>query len=278
MAHDRPPRRRPVPRATPSDPGRGRGGAPHAGGGAPGCHAGRARCPLAGGHRRRPQRANDRPGLGPARPAAQKKSLRAAEQDADARAAWAAEIGTWSAPVVFLDETSTHTSLTRPRARAPRGQRVVGRVPRNHGPHVTCLAARGVAGIVAPCVVEGALDGPLFAARVGRWLVPHLAPGTTVVCDNLSVHKHPDVRTALEAAGCALRFLPAYSPDFNPIELAFAKLKAHPRGTAARSFPVLVEAIGTGLSTITATDARAFVAHCGYPITAGSEQPLREPL
>ena len=229
---------------------------------------------MAGDPWRRDEPDDDGPRPGPARAAAQKKSLHASERDPQARAAWAAEIPTWTTPLVFVDETSTHTSLTRRRGRAPHGQRVVGAVPRNHGPNVTCLAALSVGGIVAPCVVEGALDGPLFAAWVARWLVPRLAPETTVVCDNLSVHKHPAVQTALAAARCSMRFLPAYSPDLNPIELAFAKLKTHLRGAGARSFDTLVAEIGAGLTAITSSDARAFVAHCGYPVTAGSEQPL----
>jgi transposase len=229
---------------------------------------------VAGGHGGRGERADDGPGAGPTEAAAQKKSLRAAEQDAAARAAWRDELPTWTTPVVFLDETSTHTSLTRRRARAPRGQRVVGTVPRNHGPNVTCLAALSRAGIVAPCVFEGALDGPLFAAWVARWLVPALRPGTMVVCDNLSVHKHSAARAALEAADCTLRFLPAYSPDLNPIELAFAKLKAHLRGAGARSFPDLVAAIGTGLARISSHDAYVFFAHAGYPSMPTSEQAL----
>ena len=177
--------------------------------------------------------------------------------------------------LVFLDETSTQTTMTRARGRAPRGTRVVGTVPRNHGPNVTCLAAISATGVQVPCVFEGALDGAFFGRWVTDWLVPVLAPGTTVVLDNLSVHKTPAARQAIEAAGCHLRFLPAYSPDFNPIEPLFSKLKTHLRGAAARAFDPLVEAIGDGLRTITPGDIAGYYRHCGYPVPSDETvQPL----
>ncbi len=175
--------------------------------------------------------------------------------------------------LVFLDETSTQTVMTRRSGRAPHGERVVGVVPRNHGPNVTCLAAISADGVQAPCVFEGALNGDLFARWVQEWLVPTLRPGTTVVLDNLSVHKNADARAAIEAAGCQLRFLPAYSPDFNPIELAFSKLKTHLRGVAARAFDPLVAAIGAGLEAITPTDIAGYYRHCGYHLPLPKEQP-----
>ncbi len=176
--------------------------------------------------------------------------------------------------MLFLDETSTQTVMTRRYGRAPRGQRVVGRVPRNHGPNVTCLMAISPTGVQAPCVFEGALDGALFARWIDAWLVPILPPGTIVSLDNLSVHRHPGVRTAIEAVGCHLRFLPPYSPDFNPIELIFAKLKTHLRGAEARAFEPLVAAIKRGLATITPSDLRACHRHCGYRLETESRQPL----
>lgn len=180
---------------------------------------------------------------------------------------WRAEVAALPAStLVFLDETSTQTTMTRARGRAPRGTRMVGAVPRNHGSNVTCLAAISPTGVHAPCVFEGALDGPLFGRWVADWLVPTLTPGATVVLDNLSVHKTPAARQALEAAGCHLRFLPAYSPDFNPIELLFAKLKTHLRGAAARAFDPLVDAIGDGLRTITPTEIVGSYRHCGYHV------------
>lgn len=209
-------------------------------------------------------------------PAAQKKTVIASEQDAEARASWRDVTATIPAQsVIFLDETSTQTNMTRRRARAPRGQRAVGRVPRNHGPNITCLAALTPTGISEPLVFKGALDGDVFVTWVREWLAPSLEPGTTVVLDNLSVHKHQAARTAIEAAGCTLRFLPAYSPDFNPIEHAFAKLKTHLRTVAARDYESLSTAIGDGLDTITAADAAAFYRHCGYHLPVDhATQPL----
>ena len=200
----------------------------------------------------------------------------ATERDPAARAQWVAERAGWAAhDVVFLDETSTQTVMTRARGRARRGERVVGRVPRNHGPNVTCLAALTPTGIRAPLVFPGALDGAIFVQWVRDRLLPTLAPGTTIVLDNLSVHRTAPARAVIEAAGCHLRFLPAYSPDCNPIELAFAKLKTHLRGVASRAYDTLVTAIGDGFDRITAADAVAWYRHCGYHVPDPSPlQPL----
>lgn len=140
----------------------------------------------------------------------------------------------------------------------------MGRVPRNHGPNASCLAALSPTGIIAPLVIDGAIDGSVFQPWLRDWLLPTLTPGTTLVCDNLSVHRNPDVRTLVEAAGCHIRFLPAYSPDFNPIELAFSTLKTHLRTAGARTAETLVAAIGTAFTGITATEATAWYRHCGY--------------
>jgi transposase len=197
--------------------------------------------------------------------------LIATEQDADARARWRTEVeAVVPETLVFLDETSTQTVMTRRTGRAPGGQRVVGHVPRNHGPNVTCLVAIGPDGLHAPCVFEGALDGALFVRWVSDWLVPTLRPGMTVVLDNLSVHKTPAARAAIEGAGCQLRFLPAYSPDFNPIEFMFAKLKTYLRGVAARTFEPLLAAIGDGLARGTPADIAGYYRHCGYPLMSGN--------
>lgn len=210
------------------------------------------------------------PDPAPARAGAEKKSLIASEQNAPARAAWRDAIAAVDpATLVFLDETSTQTVLTRTHARAPRGTRIVARIPRNHGENVTCLAAVSAAGITAPLVFEGALDGPIFAQWVRECLLPALRPGQTIVLDNLSVHKNAAARTAIEAAGCTLCFLPAYSPDFNPIELLFAQLKTALRGAAARTFEALVDAIGIALNQLTRADIQACFRHCGYDLTPG---------
>jgi transposase len=156
--------------------------------------------------------------------------------------------------------------MTRSRARAPRGERAVGRVPRNHGPNVTLLAALGPDGIGPAMVLEGAGDGDGFAAYARGFLAPALRPGQVVVLDNLSAHKDERVREAVEGAGGRLLFLPAYSPDLNPIELAFAKVKTHLRRAAARERPALETAIREAIDAVTAADARGFFAHCGFPL------------
>ena len=191
-----------------------------------------------------------------------------------ARAVWREATGTIPpATLVFLDETSTQVTMTRRRGRARRGQRVVDRVPRNHGQNVTCLTAISPTGLHAPCVFEGALDGPLFLQWMRDWLLPELSRGTTIVLDNLNVHRNPEVRQVVEAAGCFLLFLPAYSPDFNPIELVFAQLKAHLRGLAARTTAGVTDAIGSGMARLTAAQIRAYYRHCGYLLPEPVTQP-----
>lgn len=170
------------------------------------------------------------------------------------------------AQIVFLDETSTHISLCRRYARAPRGVRAYGQVPRNHGHNVTLLAALTPDGIGPSMTMPGAIDSDAFAAYVRRFLVPSLHPGQVVILDNLSAHKSAVARQAIEDAGCELRFLPAYSPDFNPIELAFAKLKSRLRAAAARDTETLHRATADAIDAITRADAHAFYAHCGFPL------------
>ena len=170
--------------------------------------------------------------------------------------------------MVFLDETSTHTSLTRRYARAPRGVRAYGQVPRNHGHNVTLLAALTPAGIGPSMTIAGSIDSAAFVAYVRRFLVPSLHPGQVVILDNLSAHKSAAAREAIEAAGCELRFLPTYSPNFNPIELAFAKIKSRLRAAAARDPSSLEAATAMAIDRITPADAHAFYAHCGFPLRA----------
>lgn len=198
----------------------------------------------------------------------------ATERKAEQRRQWAKTIARVDpATIVFLDETSTQTTLTRLRGRAPRGERVVGSVPRTHGANNTCLVAMGPTGMQAPCVFEGAVTSAFFVRWLRRWLLPTLPRGTTVVLDNLSVHRNRDVRRVIEAAGCYVCYLPAYSPDFNPIELAFAKLKTHLRAVGARAVDPLVEAIGDGLDRITTTGITGFYRHCGFPLPKNTGQP-----
>jgi transposase len=170
------------------------------------------------------------------------------------------------ARLVFLDETSTPITLTPLRARAPRGQRAVGRIPRGTRPHIAWLATLTATGLGESLVVDGPVDGRVFTAFVERVLLPSLRPGQLVVLDNLNVHKSAHVRQRIEAAGCQLVFLPSYSPDFNPIEQAFAKVKQALRRREARSWEAVVAAIGDLLPTITPADARAFFADAGFSL------------
>lgn len=200
--------------------------------------------------------------------AAQKKSLIATERDEAARTAWRDAVQHLTpADLVFVDETSTHTALTRRRARAPRGQRAIGHVPRTHGANLTLLAVLTPAGIGPALTVSGSVNSAAFAAYAQRVLAPSLRPGQVVVLDNLSAHKGEAARHAVEAAGAQLLFLPAYSPDFNPIELAFAKIKQLLRTAAERTAERLLQATAHAIDAISPADAHGFYAHCGFPLS-----------
>jgi transposase len=193
--------------------------------------------------------------------------LIAQERDEAARSAWRTVMSEIDpSRLVFLDETSTPTTLTRLQARALPGQRAVGRIPRGRREAISWLATLTPTGIGESLVVRGAVDRLVFEAFVERVLAPSLRPGQIVVLDNLSVHKSARARTLIEAAGGHLVFLPTYSPDFNPIEPAFAKTKQALRRVGARSFETIVAAVGTALTTITPADAHAFFANAGFPI------------
>jgi len=173
--------------------------------------------------------------------------------------------------LVFLDETGTNTAMTHRYARAPRGERANGGVPRNHGPNTTLLACLTRSGMGPAMLVEGATTSEVFTAYVEQVLVPWLRPGQIVILDNLSAHTGSHVHTLIEVAGCQVRFLPPYSPDFSPIEWAFSKLKTALRAAMARTRDALERAIATGLEQITADDALGWFYGCGYV-------PLRQPL
>ena len=202
-----------------------------------------------------------------------KKTLVAREQDETARADWR-EQARQLAPqdLVFVDETGTHIALTPLYARAPKGQRAVGKVPRNTGINTTLLASLSLDGMGEALILEGAADGLAFETSIEQVLVPSLRSGQMVVMDNLSIHQGKRVRLAIEAKGCQLLFLPAYSPDFSPIEQAFSKLKAALRRIGARSHEALFEAIAQAMKTITDADARGWFKHCGYPSATPAEQ------
>jgi transposase len=165
---------------------------------------------------------------------------------------------------VFVDECGTHTSLAPLYGYAPRGERLRLSVPRKRGKNTTVLSSMSVEGMGPSLTVEGATTALVFEAYVEQVLMPSLCPGQVVVMDNLGAHRPKRVRELIEGRGCELVYLPAYSPDYNPIEEAFAKIKNILRKAATRTKKALVEAIGAALSAISAQDARGFFEHAGY--------------
>jgi transposase len=165
---------------------------------------------------------------------------------------------------VFLDECGVTTDLLRRYGRSLRGTRLRDHTPCGHWETHTVIAALRLDGVGAPAVFDGPIDQPSFLAYVEQVLVPTLRRGDVVVLDNLAVHKQPAVRAAIEQVGAHLRFLPPYSPDFNPIELAFAKLKAFLRAARPRTFDHVNALVATALTLFTATECRNYVRHCGY--------------
>ncbi len=176
----------------------------------------------------------------------------------------------WSR-LVFLDESGAKTNMARLSGRAPRGQRLIDHAPGGHWCTTTMLCALRHDRIEAPLVIDGAMDSVVFRGYVERMLVPTLQPGDMVVMDNLSPHKSRGVQEAIEAAGAAVRYLPPYSPDFNPIESMWSKVKQHLRSVAARTHAHLIRAVGEALRSVTATDCRGFLTGYGYTATRKRE-------
>jgi transposase len=164
---------------------------------------------------------------------------------------------------IFVDETSTSIARTRSYARAPRGQRAYGAVPRNHGRNLSVIGALGLRGMVATVSVEGAVDTDVFAAFVRHVLVPALRPGDLVLVDNLHVHHASGIEQAVRAAQGQVLFLPSYSPDFSPIEPCWSKVKTALRGAAARTRRRLETALKSALLTLRSEDIRGWFTHCG---------------
>src|SRR5271168_820775 len=200
---------------------------------------------------------------------ASKKSLRAAEQEradvARARRRWMREQGMFDpARLVFIDETAANTKMARLNGRCARGERLVGRVPHGHWKTITFVGALRCNGMTAPLVVDGAMTGPTFLSYVEQCLAPTLKRNDTVVMDNLPTHKVAGVREAIEARGARLRYLPQYSPDLNPIEMAFSKLKAFLRKVAERTVRRLCRRIGSFARRLSAREAGNYFKHAGY--------------
>ena len=198
--------------------------------------------------------------------------MRAAEQErpdvALARAQWQIDRQSLDpARLVFIDETGTWTNMTRLYGRARRGRRVVGHAPWGHWKTVTFVAALRQDAITAPFVIDRPMNAVIFVEYVRQCLVPTLQPGDIVSMDNLSVHKVEQVRQLIEATGAEPRYLPSYSPDFNPIEQAFAKLKAHLRKARERTIPALYDRIGTTLDLYTPQECQNYFANSGYAST-----------
>jgi transposase len=188
------------------------------------------------------------------------------ERDEFLRCAWRVMVAEQVEPerLVFVDEMGTNTSLSSMYAWAPRGERAYCSAPRNRDPNTTVLSSMSAEGMGPSLTVRGATTSAVFEAYVEQVLAPALRSGRVVVMDNLSAHKGERIKELIEGQGCQLLYLPAYSPDFNPIEEAFSKIKGLVRKAEARTREALVEAIGKALSAVTSRDARGFFEHCGY--------------
>jgi transposase len=166
--------------------------------------------------------------------------------------------------IVVVDESSTHQDMMPAYARAPRGERAMDSARRNYGSNVSLIAGLRLDGLQAPFVIEGSVNTAVFEAYIEHVLVPALRPSDIVLMDNLRCHKTDKVRSLIEAVGAHLLFLPAYSPDFSPIEHAFSKLKALLRRLKAQTFEALIDAIAQALVTISSTDALGYFTDCGF--------------
>ena len=175
--------------------------------------------------------------------------------------------GTEARRLVFVDECGANISLMPLYAWSRGGERAPAKAPRNWGKNVTLLSSMSTEGMGPSLAVEGATTREVFEAYLEGVLAPTLSPGQVVVMDNLGAHKGGRVREIIEGRGCELLYLPPYSPDLNPIEEAFAKLKGLLRRSGARSRQALVEAMGMALDAITARDSRGFFRHCGYHVS-----------
>jgi len=184
------------------------------------------------------------------------------------RDAWAERMpGLDPGRLVFIDETGANTKMTRRYGRCPRGERLVDAVPHGHWKTTTFVAALRSDGLTAPMVLDGAMTGDVFVAYAEQVLVPALRPGDIVVMDNLASHKRVAAVRAIERAGCSVVYLPPYSPDFNPIELAFAKVKARLRAAELRTIDRVENFFGTVHEAFTPDECRSYMRHAGYTAT-----------
>jgi transposase len=195
----------------------------------------------------------------------QKKTLGATERDDAARNAFRERLkGVDGSRLIFVDESSTNVALTPRYARAPKGERAFGKAPRNWGKNVTLISSISVEGMGASMSIEGSSDTDSFGRYMREVLAPTLKRGQIVLMDNLSVHTSGWVRELIEQRGCLLWLLPSYSPDLNPIEEAFSKVKELLRKAKARTLEALFEATAQALDAVGADDACGYFEHCGY--------------
>ncbi len=199
--------------------------------------------------------------------AAQKKSPVAQERDEGARALWRWLVSRFDVRrLIFVDESGMHTSMDRLRSRAPKGERAYGKVPRNRGKNTTLIASMSLHGMGGAMCIQGATDARAFEVYVEHFLAPTLKEGQAVVLDNLGAHRPRRIRELIEQRGAELVFLPSYSPDLNPIEEAFSKIKNVLRKLRARTREALIEAMSGALWAITPGDAAGWFDHCGYEV------------
>lgn len=197
--------------------------------------------------------------------------MHAAEQDTELgrlrRQAWWEQVSQIDLPqLVFLDESGVTTEMTRRYGRASRGERVREGAPAGHWHTLTLLGAISLDGLVATMTIESPTDSDVFLTYVEQVLCPRLRPGQVVVMDNLSAHKNPSVRERIEQAGARVLYLPPYSPDFNPIEQCWSKIKQLLRTAKARTAPALEQAVAEAIAAVTPDNAAAWFAHCGYAL------------
>jgi transposase len=193
-------------------------------------------------------------------------SERDSERVQSRRADYQAEIVAISGRLKFLDEAGSNLAMTRLYGRAAPGARVFDSVPQNYGENITMLACLSEAGLSAPMTVEGAVDGTVFLVYVEQILAPTLSPGDVVIMDNLGAHKVKGIKEAIEGRGAKVIYLPPYSPDLNPIEKCWSKVKTYLRAAKARTRQALEKALKEALLLVTEKDAQGWFASCGYPV------------
>lgn len=202
-----------------------------------------------------------------------KKTVEASERKEEERQAFREKVKDLDVKKCrVIDETGSNIALTRLYGRSPKGERAKGSIPRNRGKNMTLISDLSLGGLGELFLIDGAANGDLFEAYIEQIFAPTLHPGETVILDNLRIHKRQKVRELIEAKGGHLLFLPAYSPDFSPIEEAFSKLKAVLRSIGARTREALQDALEYACTTITASDAAGWFRHCGYAVPDPSSQ------